>query len=139
MKDKIIEFRAVLDEIDWSKMPIGFNGFPRGTCGDISDILAEYLYSIGFSNITYVCGERNGGSHAWLEISGLAIDITADQFDDVNEPVLIQNPKIWHGQFSDQERRRAGYKHMHGPAIDGIERVHGEIMKYYSSKGNPCP
>ena len=124
-------FRNALDRIDWSTMPVGFTNFPLNACGDISDILAEYLYSFGFADIDYVCGEkRNGKTHAWLEAEGLAIDITADQFDGIDEIVLIQNPDIWHlRHYRESERRKAGYKQMSGPAIPDLELVHKEVIR----------
>lgn len=48
--------RAALEKIDWEKMPANFRQFPKGTCGDISDILAEYLFKNGISGIEYVAG-----------------------------------------------------------------------------------
>jgi hypothetical protein len=129
MRDLVEKFRKALDEIDWQNMPDGFKNFPSGTCGDISDILAVYLYEQGFTNIEYVCGENERGSHAWLEIDGTAIDITADQFDDVSCSVIIQSPEIWHSEFTVTDRRKAGYKDMNGPAIADIMRVDSEVLK----------
>lgn len=129
MKESIVNFREALDQIDWSIMPFQFRGFPSGTCGDISDILAEHLYSLGFHPIDYVCGMLGGASHAWLEFEGNAIDITADQFPEVSASVLFQSPKIWHAKYEVRERRKAGYKHFHGPAVGDIMRVHNAALK----------
>jgi hypothetical protein len=128
MKQDIINFRKALDKINWGEIPIGFTDFPCGTCGDVSDILAEYLYTKGFENILYVCGEYNGSSHAWLEMEGLAIDITADQFLDIQEKVLIQSPSIWHNKYKESSRRKAGYKDMNGMALHGVTVVHNEVL-----------
>jgi hypothetical protein len=35
-------------------------------------------------------------THAWVERDGLIIDITADQFVDVAEPVLLTTDRTWH-------------------------------------------
>ena len=129
MKDEIIKFREALDKIDWSMMPIQFQKFPTGTCGDVSDILAEYLYSLGIQPIEYVCGIQGGASHAWLEIDGKAIDVTADQFKGVSEKVLIQPSTVWHSKYEIENRRKAGYLHFKGPAVADIMRVHGTIME----------
>ena len=63
-----------------------FANFPRGCCGDTSDLLGEYLLEHGIRT-KYVCGTYryddfdNIYSHAWLEINGrIVVDITADQF-----------------------------------------------------------
>ena len=129
MKDEIIKFREILDQMNWSSMPIQFQNFPSGTCGDISDILAEYLYSLGIKPIQYVCGMRGDASHAWLEIDGLAVDITADQFEEISDKVLIQPPNIWHSKYEIESTRKAGYSHFTGPAVADLIRVHGEIME----------
>lgn len=129
MKEEIRKFRKALDRIDWSDMPIQFREFPRGCCGDVSDMLAEHLYSLGFKKIDYVCGVSEGASHAWLEIDGSAIDITADQFEDVSENVLFQSPDILHSKYEIEKRRMAGYKQYHGPAIADIMRVHNAVAK----------
>lgn len=61
------------------------NQFPRGCCGDTSRTLATYIYDdLGFI-FGYATGRNGGnssgiGSHAWLELDDLVIDITAVQF-----------------------------------------------------------
>jgi len=127
--DLVIEFRRALDKIDWSNMPLGFTEFPAGTCGDISDILAEYLYQKSHQNITYICGESSDDSHAWLEVNGKAVDVTADQFDDVTEKVLFQDPEIWHHKYEEVWRRKAGYKDMRGPTLDDLNTVYNEVVR----------
>lgn len=95
------EFRAAIDtakEEGEFDEDICFHHFPRGCCGDASDLLAQYLLD---NNITswYVCGTHypKGGtdeenwervqSHAWLTTMDPRcttnyniIDITGDQF-----------------------------------------------------------
>jgi hypothetical protein len=80
-------FRFALDKIDdklWSR--IGISAFPRGACGHCSELLGRYLNELyGIEPEYVVCdlytdeGEWRGG-HAWLEWSGLIIDISGDQF-----------------------------------------------------------
>lgn len=133
MEKLVIEFRRALDQIDWSSMPCGFKEFPTGTCGDISDILAEHLYQNGIENVTYVCGRSNGGIHAWLEVDGTAIDVTADQFEDMEDKVLIQSPEVWHHKYEIENRRKAGYRDMNGPAVSGLVTVHTEITRWLNA------
>lgn len=91
-------------------MPANFRQFPAGTCGDISDILAEYLYKQGINDIDYVSGSAdNQQSHAWLEVSGYIIDITADQFPDCRDPVIVTDDHSWHQRFEESTRRQAGF------------------------------
>jgi len=136
MENEIIKFRNILDDIQWENMPIGFRDFPRGTCGDISDILAEHLYAIGYADIQYICGRYNNATHAWLEINGTAVDVTADQFPEISRKVLIQDPQLWHHKFTEEDRRKAGYLVFSGPALEGLRSVHDEIDRLLGSDRN---
>ena len=50
------------------------------------------------------CGQPICQSHAWLEVGGFLIDITADQFCDRHEPVIVTLDRSWHDQFQSQTR-----------------------------------
>ncbi|TSE03937.1 hypothetical protein [Aquimarina algiphila] len=76
--------------------------FPRGCCGNASDLLKKVLEGNSFQNIIYSKGWRNEQSHGWLEYKGFIIDITADQFwDEENEEIIIinKNKSDFHKQF----------------------------------------
>ena len=106
------QFRNALDQLEWSQMPDGFKDFPAGTCGNISNILAEYLYECGVTGVELVIGTNAlHGSHAWLEISGVIVDITADQFPDISASVTVTRDHRWHSQFEENEgdRQAAGF------------------------------
>lgn len=72
--------------------------FPKGSCGEASELLGQYLSDSGLG--TWGC--RSGMqldpvfSHAWVERDGLIVDITADQFPDVSAPVLLTTDRTWH-------------------------------------------
>lgn len=82
---------------------IGSEDFPHGCCGNASqDWLIHWLVDAGFIEIVY----ENGSSekypfHGWLEYRGYIIDITADQFPEITEPVLIikKEASEFHKQF----------------------------------------
>ncbi|MDX3093174.1 hypothetical protein PV703_29635 [Streptomyces sp. ME01-24h] len=86
--------------------------FPHGSCGDASILLGQYLYESGQGVWTYVSAWRNRASHAWLEKNGLRVDITADQFDEVDAPVIIASGGGWHDRFT------VDPKAAHGALID---------------------
>lgn len=93
------EFRAALLRCNARDLPIGLSAFPLGACGDASLLLGEHFRRLGYGAFTYVCGKRGQQTHAWIERSGVVIDITADQFPEVNTPVLVTKAPAWHRQF----------------------------------------
>lgn len=96
-------FRAGLEQAPW---PYFLNNFPHGCCGPAADLLGLYLIETNNGTAQYIFSEdqarqkagRPTGymSHAWLVLDGLIIDITADQFDDVDETVIVQRTSAWH-------------------------------------------
>jgi hypothetical protein len=79
---------------------VSLERFPYGSCGDASILLGQYLYENGQGVWTYVSAWENRASHAWIEKNGLRIDITADQFDGVDAPVIIASGGGWHDRFT---------------------------------------
>lgn len=79
--------------------------FPRASCGDASDLLAQYLLENGIQTY-YVSGRawfggENDWNHAWLELKdGTVIDITGDQFKD-NSFLLNFNKTVYVGPKSE--------------------------------------
>ena len=95
---------------------IPFCHFPRGCCGDASDLLAHYLLQHGISS-NYICGNYYGDdkgfgqSHAWLQLeNGIIMDITGDQFkyNDVflnySDTVYVGKMDSFHALFEVEER-----------------------------------
>jgi hypothetical protein len=79
-----------------------------GACGDVTLLFARHLYQNGFPLPEYVAGERDDGPrHAWIECDELIIDLTAGQFQDAPERVMITRDRSWHAQFKEQRRHPA--------------------------------
>ena len=85
--------------------------FPHACCGVVSSILSHHLFTIGMPDVKRASGVRiDQQSHMWVEAGEWIIDITADQFDEVSEPVLVTQNRTWHQQFSfDFEYLDAGF------------------------------
>lgn len=96
---------------------VTFEGFPSGYCQGASKMLAKYLVEV--VGITPVEAIANGvrylfrlghpdwpieQSHFWLEQSRFIIDITADQFEDCAESVIVTADRSWHDQLCGQNR-----------------------------------
>ena len=93
------EFRSAIERCPREQLPIAFTNFPRGACGDAALLLAKYLENNGHIGLAYVLGMRGGGSHAWLKRDCLVVDITADQFEDQLQPVIVEIDSEWHESF----------------------------------------
>jgi hypothetical protein len=62
------------------------------------------LHELGYGPIEYVSGQRGRQSHGWLELDDIIIDITADQFGEEIDPVLVTRDKTFHKNFVERER-----------------------------------
>jgi hypothetical protein len=99
------KFRDALETMPCSDL-VSLADFPRGACGDTCPLLGQYLADCGLGEWQYMSGERLDShgdmeSHAWIEQDGLIVDITADQFPEIDEPVLVSWDRQWHDTFDD--------------------------------------
>jgi hypothetical protein len=92
-------FRSAIERTDRERLPCTLQEFPKGSCGDAALLLGTFLKNQGMGPFQYVCGWRDGYSHAWLEADGIIIDITADFFPDESDPVIVTNRSPWHDAF----------------------------------------
>lgn len=100
-------FRRALEDPEGLQFP-SLQRFPAGACGDASDLLARFLLDEGLGEWEHVSGrDATGQTHAWIERNGFIVDITADQFCDVGEPVTATTERSWHERFSLDRNRRA--------------------------------
>ncbi|WP_342439962.1 hypothetical protein NSS79_15140 [Paenibacillus sp. FSL L8-0436] len=104
ISDSAILFRRTIEQMDITEFPQSgcFERSPLGCCGDCSKLMTKYLLEQHYVKALYVWGMRGEQSHAWLEYDGLIIDITADQFDEVTEPVIITIDRAWYSQLEGQ-------------------------------------
>ncbi|MCC5467640.1 hypothetical protein [Pelosinus baikalensis] len=99
IKNLSCEFRQAILKCEATKLPIGLQAFPIGSCGDASLLLGKYFQQNGIAEAFYICGWRDTQSHAWLLVDKLIIDVTADQFPEITESVIITEDQSWHQQF----------------------------------------
>lgn len=123
-------FRKAILETDACRLPISFAGYPRGACGDASILLGQFLYDKGFGVFDYVSGWRKNQSHAWLEKEEVIIDITADQFFDIEDDVIVTLDKTWHQQFKEDSRHQVLIEIYDEGTIAMFKRVYKEIIAH---------
>jgi hypothetical protein len=116
-------FRRALEQ--GGLVGVSFASFPRGACGDSSELLGEYLRDSGFGHWTYVSGAIHNPfqSHAWIERDGVIVDITADQFDDMDQPVIVTVDRSWHDRFGQMAgAHTAGLAFWTGPSLAAMRQ-----------------
>lgn len=91
-----------------NRMPSNMTNFPRGCCGNASEILGDYLISRGLASGKLVRADKGNKSHAWIEVGNLVIDVTGDQFTG-RPAVYVDVADAWFKKWSVDGRREAVY------------------------------
>ncbi|MCF5226031.1 MULTISPECIES: hypothetical protein [Pseudomonas] len=100
-------FRASLEALKaQGKLPPHMLNFPQACCGVVSELLGDYLNTQLGLMVEYVGGDRDGASHAWLELNGVVIDITGDQFHG-RPAVFIASRDEWYASWEESSRHFA--------------------------------
>ena len=122
--------RVTIEKMDIEEFPNSsyFKDFPRGCCGDASNLLAKYLKENGFKT-EYVCGMRGKQSHAWLEYMDLIIDITADQFPEIKDKVIVTKDRTWYSQFDSQSRHEGDFDGLESYNKRRLTSIYNNIIK----------
>lgn len=132
IEKKIYQIREILvnfEKSDFHYMTSFYHssGFPKGCCGDATDLIGLYLLQVHGIESEYVCGEclinNLYQSHAWLLCQGYIIDITADQFNDIgyNLPgVLIQIQSDFHDSFDTKTTHPTSIEHLQNTNIPSV-------------------
>jgi hypothetical protein len=62
-------------------------------------MLGEYFHDCGLGDWKYGSGLRGAKSHAWVYLDDLIVDITASQFSEVSDDVVVTSDSSWHQLF----------------------------------------
>jgi hypothetical protein len=96
--------RAALEEAK-ANLPGNLKGFPDNCCCHVSKLLLVYFEDNGMdvNRFRWCIADLSGDDterHVWLEIDGVVIDITADQFAGRYpvkfKPVVVSRSSAWH-------------------------------------------
>lgn len=116
-------------------VPFPMAHFPRGACGDTCLLLGAFLSDVGETDILYISGARgthdegNWTTHAWLARGGLVIDITADQFADAPEGVIVTRNSAWHQLFVADSPQPSDYRVWHGPGTHHLAAFYPVLLR----------
>lgn len=121
-------FRRELELLQFSgSLPSHLQSFPSSCCGVVSELLGEFLNRTLGLQAEYVCGERSGGTHAWLELSGVVVDITGDQFEG-RPPVFCAEKDAWYRSWEESSRELAAH-HVEAWFYHDEQAVLREVIK----------
>ena len=100
-------FRLAVEEvITAGGAPTHIQGYPHACCGIISELMGDYLNTLGIGEFLYVCAMKDGASHAWLEVGGLIVDITCDQFPG-RPGIYVDEPDAWYNEWEQDTKHIA--------------------------------
>lgn len=116
IEDVCRKFRNTIEELRLVGIPHFSSlqlGFPEGTCGDTSLLLGRFFLEQFDVDCFYILGDHYEGqdenfkhsTHAWLEYKDFKIDITADQFENINDRILVVTDHELYVHFQESMRR----------------------------------
>lgn len=122
------------------------HGFPIDCCDDSADLLAHYFFS-EFGRCSYrVDGEIYDDTasmtrgHAWIEINGMIVDITGDQFkfDEIflnyDKKVFVGSGDEFHSLFMIMRREISlGIESLGEMSHDRMYWLYNTILRYLDS------
>ena len=92
-----------------NELSIDFHFFPTGSCRTTCTLLGTFLIQKGFCDLIIQIGEKyylknnyeQEYTHAWLKAkNSLIIDITAYQFPEISEKIIIQETPLWYNSWT---------------------------------------
>ena len=114
-------------------LPECMRRFPHGACLDTSTLLAAYLEDNGcgeFELLAVRWPNNDLGTHAWLEKGGWIVDITADQFNDVEKAVLVTQDHSWHNRFDALKLGRADFRRRKVLGAEWLQGAYAAILSH---------
>ncbi|MDO6745913.1 hypothetical protein [Gilvimarinus sp. 1_MG-2023] len=94
------KFIKAINGIEPLKRHMSFKDFPSGSCGSSTEIIGTYLKQNGFGDFQYIEGStKKIGSHVWAQQGDLIVDITANQFPEISNSIIVTTYSEWHNKF----------------------------------------
>jgi hypothetical protein len=128
-------FRRAIERCNRLHLPYSFKKFPLGSCGDSTPLSGTFLKQHGLGSFMHIQGIRHGHTHAWLEADGLIVDISADQFPEIADQVIVASQSQWHATFQRVESRphEADYRIYDENAVAGLRAAYCAILAEISA------
>lgn len=110
--------------------------FPGGSCEIASALLGLHLVDLGYSDLLMQKGERpipgdiNPQNHCWLVLKNqIIIDITADQFDDCDDKVIVTLQSNFHNTFNKNYNKQITYNCLSRPGSEGYSEFYQSLIQ----------
>ncbi|HEY2773169.1 MAG TPA: hypothetical protein VGK20_03850 [Candidatus Binatia bacterium] len=152
-----LDFRRAIEKSRLRRHAKIMARFPVGCCKHSSQLLARYLVTdLHVPLVTFVHGERGGGpngdpwqSHVWLRVGQHTVDITADQYNEVDVPVVVSVGSGWHSMWQKQRQltygemmhldfwERLRFRRMYNAVLKGMQRDREPRVFYPLRNGGP--
>ena len=124
--------RKAIENFPKDKRDVGLQRFPHGSCGHATAILGQCLKDFLGIEFDYVAGQfkekDNSPSHAWLQNKDFIIDITADQFEEIDIKVWVTSKSKWHQNLEGKVLHKATFEDYDKGALMPLEPFY-EILK----------
>lgn len=123
--------RKAIENYPKAKRDTGLQSFPNGACGHASAILGQCLKDFLDIEFDYVAGKfkekENFPSHAWLQNEDFIVDITADQFEDIDIKVWVTSKSKWHQDLEGKRLHAATFEDYDKGAMVPIAPFYGQL------------
>lgn len=98
-------FRKAFEETDFTNFSDKLCHFPKHSCVIASIVLGYYFYKNHIGNFFLKKAAKMQNQliwHSWLTYGNIIIDITADQFLEIENPVIVTTHSVWHEKFKER-------------------------------------
>jgi hypothetical protein len=95
--------REALEQMSMRQRGVALMQFPRGACGAATELMGRLVFEATNMTGLYLCGighpDMPQQTHGWLELGGLLVDLTHDQFSGTGLVGWVFEASPWHAKF----------------------------------------
>lgn len=132
LREAIENFDGIPVSDEWDEeINYRFKNFPSQSCEEASSYLANILkFKFDYDDVRIVRGNLKGGwgYHTWIKLNDIDLDITANQFDNCDQDIIVErNSKFHQDNFKLIEGWGGLIEKRHWP--DGQIKYFEELLK----------
>jgi hypothetical protein len=131
--------REAIVNSKYENRPVGLRNFPSGACSDSAALLGQLLKDILEIDTQFYSGTKKIKetltSHAWLKAGKVFVDITADQFEEIDSPIWVTVTSRWHDEFDNRVLHKGLIKDYDKGALVKLEPFYIRLKEKINSSG----